>query len=299
MERWNLGWDRLQAANPDIVVLRVSGFGQTGPYAQRAAFGTVMEAMSGFAAVTGEPDGPPTLPPFGLADYIAGVTGAAAVSMALYDRKTNGGGGQEIDLSLLMPILGSVGIGPAIFQTTGRLQPRYGNLGDGGTAPRNMYQTADGQWVALSASAPAVAERVMNLVGHPEVIPEPWFETNAGRWDHVEELDAYVGDWIRARTREDVVQQFSAAGAAVGPVYTAEDILADAHIQESEMLVHFEDADIGDVVQTAPLFKMSKTPGSIRFLGTDAASAAKEILEDELGLSSTDLEQLRVDGVIA
>lgn len=299
LERWGLGWSEVQKANPDIISLKTSGFGQNGPYASRAAFGTVAEAMSGFAAVTGEPDGPPMLPPFGLADYIAGVSGAGAVAMALYERQRNGGGGQEIDQTLLLPIMGATGIGPAIFQATGQLQQRLGNLGDGGTAPRNVYPTADGRWVALSASAHSIAERVMRLVGHPEVLDEPWFSTNAGRWDHVEDVDAYVGDWIKQRTQAEVVEAFSEAGAAVGPVYTAEDILADPQITGTEMIVQFDDPDVGRVAQTAPLFRMSKTPGAIRFLGTAYSSAAEEVLQGELGLVAEDLETLRADGVIA
>ena len=299
LEKWGLGWSEIRKANPDIIQLKVSGFGQTGPYSGRAAFGTVTEAMSGFAAVTGEPDGPPTLPPFGLADYIAGVSGAGAVAMALYERERNGQGGQEIDQSLLLPIMGATGIGPAIFQATGQLQKRLGNFGDGGTAPRNVYPTADGKWVALSASAHNIAERVMRLVGHPEVLDEPWFSTNAGRWDHVDEVDSYVGSWISLRSQAEVVEAFSEAGAAVGPVYTAEDILADPQITETEMIVQFDDPDVGRVAQTAPLFGMSRTPGAIRFLGTSYSSAAEEVLQGELGLAPEDLEKLRADGVIA
>lgn len=298
LDRWGLDWETMHAANPDLIVLRITGFGQTGPYANRAGFGTIVEAMSGFAAITGEPDGPPLLPPFGLADSTAGVVGAGAVAMALYHRAAHGGSGQEIDLSLLAPIISSMGIGPAIYQATGQLQPRYGNLGDGGTAPRNLYKTADGEWVALSAAAHSVAERVLTVVGHQEVIHEPWFSTNAGRWEHVEELDGYVRGWIAQRSQATVIETFAEAGAAIGPVYSAKDIVADPHVRAAEMLVPVKDEDIGEMLQNAPLFKLSQTPGSIRFLGTSFASATVEILHGEMGLARETIDELRAGGVI-
>ena len=227
LARWGLGWEQLQAANPQIIVLRITGYGQYGPYSGQAAFGTVVEAMSGLAAITGEADGGPILPNFGLADSIAGITGAGAVAMALYHRDAKGGGGQEIDLSLLAPVMSAVGIGPAIYQKTGALQSRLGSRGDGGTAPRNVYQTADGGWVALSAVAQSVADRVFTVIGHEEYLEQPWFRTNSGRWDHVEEVDALVGEWIGERSQEEVLRLFSEAGAAIGPVNTAKDILED------------------------------------------------------------------------
>ena len=273
----------MRAANPGIIVLRITGFGQTGPYSDRAAFGTVVEAMSGFSAITGDPDGPPILPPFGLADSIAGMTGAGAVAMALYHRETSGGEGQEIDLSLLAPLMSVVGIGPAIYQRTGALQPRYGNRGgDGGASPRNVYQTADGQWVALSAVAQSVADRVFILIGREDLLEQPWFRTAAGRFDHLIELDTLVAEWISERNQDDVIRIFAEAGAAIGPVNTAKDLLEDPQVQAAEILIHFEDQDIGDVVQNAPLFKMSRTPGSIRFLGAEHASSSEQIFIGEL-----------------
>jgi crotonobetainyl-CoA:carnitine CoA-transferase CaiB-like acyl-CoA transferase len=299
LARWGLGWEQLQAANPNIIVLRITGYGQYGPYSGQAAFGTVVEAMSGLAAITGEADGGPILPNFGLADSIAGVTGAGAVAMALYHRDAKGGGGQEIDLSLLAPIMSAVGIGPAIYQKTGALQSRLGSRGDGGTAPRNVYKTVDGGWVALSAVAQSVADRVFTVIGHEEYLELPWFQTNSGRWDHVDEVDALVGEWIGARSQEEVLRLFSEAGAAIGPVNTAKDILEDPQVIAAQFLVHIEDNDVGDVVQNAPLFKMSKTPGKIRFLGAAHASSSDEVFELELGKSKDELEKLRANGVIA
>ena len=178
-ERWGLGYDALKDINPGLVLVRITGFGQTGPYRERAGFGTLAEAMSGFAAITGEADGPPTLPPFGLADSIAGLTAANAALMALYHRDARGGAGQVIDVSILEPIVTVLGPQPTIYDQLGEIQERTGNRSSN-NAPRNTYRTADGKWVAVSTSANSVAQRVMRLVGHPELIDEPWFDTGSG-----------------------------------------------------------------------------------------------------------------------
>src|SRR4051794_25548434 len=176
MEKWGLGPDQLLTINPRLVMLRVTGFGQTGPYAQRRAFGTLMEAMSGFAHQTGEEDGPPTLPPFGLADGVAGITGAFAVVTALYRRASpvSNGQGEVIDLSLLEPLVGILGPGPTAFDQLGTITGRCGNRSLN-NAPRNTYITKDDRWVAISASTTSVAERVMRLVGRPDLVEQPWF----------------------------------------------------------------------------------------------------------------------------
>ena len=176
LENWGLGPEQLHGLNPGLIMLRVTGFGQTGPYATRRAFGTLAEAMSGFAHQTGEETGPPTLPPFGLADGVAGITGAFAVVSALYHRDCTGEqrAGQVIDLSLLEPLVGILGPGPSAFDQLGTIAGRHGNRSPN-NAPRNTYLTKDGRWVAISASATSVAERVMHLVGRPDLVEEPWF----------------------------------------------------------------------------------------------------------------------------
>ncbi|MEC4571989.1 CaiB/BaiF CoA transferase family protein, partial [Streptomyces virginiae] len=178
LERWGLGWPELSAANPRLVLARVTAFGQQGPYAHRPGFGTLAEAMSGFAAVTGEPDGPPTLPPFGLADSIAALTCAYAVMTALAGRDRTGHG-QVVDLAIIEPILTVIGPQPLWYDQLGYVQPRTGNR-SANNSPRNTYRSADGRWLAVSASAQSIAERVMRLVGRPELIAEPWFATGAG-----------------------------------------------------------------------------------------------------------------------
>lgn len=276
LERWGIGPDVLQKVNPRLIVVRVTGFGQTGPYASRAGFGTLAEAMSGFAHMTGEADGPPTLPAFGLADSIAGIAASAAVSMALYEREGSGLG-QVIDLSLLAPIMTAVGPGPMQYQQTGVVPHRHGNRSVN-NSPRNTYRTSDGHWLAISTSAQVIAERVLTLVGHPEVIDEPWFRSGRERAEHADLLDELVGTWILARTRSEVMEAFTAAGAAVAPVYSAKDILEDEHVRATRMITYVEDDQLGPLAMHDVLWGMSKTPGRVRFAGRPLGADTDEVL---------------------
>ena len=277
LERWGLGPDVLQAINPGLILVRVTGFGQTGPYSSRAGFGTLAEAMSGFAHLTGQPDGPPTLPAFGLADSIAGIAASSAVSMALFARERNGGQGQVIDLDLLSPIMTAVGPAPTVYQQTGTVGMRHGNRSTN-NAPRNAYRTCDDHWVVISTSAQAIAERVMRLVGHPEVIDEPWFAAGNTRAAHGDLLDEMVGSWIAARTREEVVAAFTDAGAAIAPIYSARDIVEDPHVRETQMLTEVPDDDFGPLLQHNVMWRMSETPGSIRFTGREMGQDRKSVV---------------------
>lgn len=294
-ERWGLSPEVLVEANPRLVLVRVSGFGQTGPYASRAGFGTLAEAMSGFAHLTGEPDGPPTLPAFGLADSIAGIAASSAVSMALLARERTGRG-QVIDMSLLAPIMTAVGPGPMAFQQTGQVGMRQGNRSVN-NSPRNTYRTRDGQWVAISTSAQAIAERVLTLVGHPEVLEEPWFASGRERAQHADLLDGYVGGWIAERTRADVVAAFTEAGAAVAPVYDARDIYEDEHVRATGMITHVDDAELGELAMHDVMWGMSETPGEIRFTGRALGEDTDEVLA-EAGVTKAELDELRSRGVV-
>lgn len=296
LEKWGLGPEVLLELNPALVLVRVTGFGQSGPYADRAGFGTIAEAMSGFAHLTGQADGPPTLPAFGLADSIAGIAASSAVAMALYERERNGGRGQVIDLDLLLPIMTAVGPGPTVYDQVGVVGQRMGNRSSN-NAPRNTYETADGHWVAVSTSAQAIAERVMRLVGHPEVVDEPWFASGHQRAAHADELDAMVGGWIAARKRADVVAAFTAAGAAVGPVYSARDLTEDPHVRETGMLTTVETEQLGPVLQHGVMWRMSRTPGAVRHAGRPLGADTDAVL-GELGLSDEERADLRLRGVI-
>lgn len=295
-ERWGLDWDTLRNVNRGLVFARVTGFGQDGPYRERRAFGTLVEAMSGFAHLTGQPDGPPTLPAFGLADSIAGVSGVAAVMMALYARDVHEAGGQVIDLSLLEPIMMAVGPAPTVHHRTGAIPVRTGNRSNN-NAPRNLYRTVDGHWLAVSTSSHAIAVRVLELVGHPEVTAEDWFATGSGRAAHADLLDEHVGSWIAVRTRSDVMAAFESAGAAIAPVYDAADLVADPQVIAREMLVKVEDDDLGELLQHNVLFRLSETPGSIRFTGRAPYADTDEVLEG-LGISLERRAELRSAGVI-
>jgi crotonobetainyl-CoA:carnitine CoA-transferase CaiB-like acyl-CoA transferase len=298
LERWGIGPQQLHEVNPRLILLRLTGFGQTGPYAHRPGFGTLAEAMSGFAHLTGEADGPPTLPSFGLADSICALAGVSAVTMALRHREVGGGQGQVIDLSILAPIMTAVGPAPTVYQQSGIIETRHGNRSTN-NAPRNTYRTKDGSWVAVSTSAQQIAERVMALVGHPEVTAEPWFSTGRGRFDHVDQLDAYVGEWIAARDRDEVLRAFTEADAAIAPVYDAKDIVEDPHIRETEMLVEVPDEDLGPILMHNVLWGMSQTPGRIRFTGRRLGADTDAVLTGELGLEPESVERLRQQGVVA
>jgi crotonobetainyl-CoA:carnitine CoA-transferase CaiB-like acyl-CoA transferase len=296
LERWGLGYDVLSGLNPRLILLRVTGFGQRGPYATRPAFGTLVEAMSGFAHLTGQPDGPPTLPAFGLADSIAGIAGAAAVSMALYQRERDGTG-QEIDLDLLSPIMTAVGPGVIYADQLGLDQERTGNRSSN-NAPRNTYRTADGHWVAISTSANAIAERVLRLVGHPEVIEDPWFRTGRQRATHADQLDGYVGDWIGARTRDEVIDAFEAAGAAVAPVYKPSELLDDPQVKALNLITTVADDDLGPIRMQNVMWRMGRTPGRIRSTGRERGADTARILEAE-GLTKAEIDELLTRGIIS
>ncbi|SHK98499.1 Crotonobetainyl-CoA:carnitine CoA-transferase CaiB [Pseudonocardia thermophila] len=292
LERWGIGPEKLHEVNPRLIIVRVTGFGQKGPYAQRAGFGTLAEAMSGFAHLTGEADGPPTLPAFGLADSICGIAASSATAMALYHRDNGGGSGQIIDMSLLEPILTAVGPGPIEYDQLGIVGHRHGNRSTN-NAPRNTYRTKDGRWVAISTSANQIAERVLRLVGHPEVVDEPWFATGAQRAEHADELDEYVGSWIAERTRDEVIKEFTEAGAAVAPIYDARDIVNDEHVRATEMLTTVDDPDLGPVLMHNVMWRMSQTPGSIRFTGRSLGADTDAVLVDELGYDPQTVAELR------
>ncbi|MGI5270063.1 CaiB/BaiF CoA transferase family protein [Nonomuraea sp. CA-218870] len=298
LERWGLSPDTLLELNPRLVIARVTGFGQFGPYSGRPGFGTLAESMSGFAAVTGEPDGPPTLPPFGLADGVAALTCVSAVTMALHHRDRPGGTGrgQVVDLAIIEPLVTLLGPQPMVWDQLGRVQPRTGNRSVN-NAPRNTYRTRDGRWVAISTSANSIAERVMRLVGHPEVIDEPWFASGAERAEHADLLDGYVGGWIAERDLDEVVREFEAAQAAVAPIYDVRDVFEDPQYQALDTITTVDDEDLGPLRMQNMLFRLSATPGSIRWTGR-ARGADNDDVWGGLGLSTEDLAALRDKGIV-
>ncbi|WP_327182508.1 CaiB/BaiF CoA transferase family protein [Streptomyces sp. NBC_01334] len=295
LEKWDLGWDALSAANPRLVLTRVTAFGQFGPYAHRPGFGTLAEAMSGFAAITGEPDASPTLPPFGLADSIAGLATAYAVMTALAARDRTGEG-QVVDMAIIEPILTVLGPQPLWYDQLGYVQARTGNR-SANNAPRNTYRTADGNWVAVSTSAQSIAERVMRLVGRPDLVDEPWFATGADRAAHADLLDEAVGSWIAARSRTDVLAAFEKAEAAIAPIQDVRDVMADPQYQALDTITAVEDPELGRIRMQNVLFRLSSTPGAIRWPGRPHGADTEEVLT-ELGLTKAELTSLREAGAV-
>ena len=298
LEKWGLGWDILHQRNPRLILARVTGYGQTGPYKTEPGFGTIAEAFSGFAAITGAADGPPTLPSFGLADGVAAAYGMFAVMTALYHRDAQGGGvGQVIDLSIYEPLFQILGPQPLQYDQCGVVQKRTGNRSLN-NAPRNTYQTKDGAWVAVSTNSPSIVQRVLTLCGGPDVAADPRFQTPQGRVAHIDEVDGVVANWVRRHTLDEVLDAFREAQAAIGPVYDIAQIMEDPQYEARDDIVTIEDEDLGPIKMTNAFPYLSLTPGQVRHAGPRKGQHNEDILGGELGLSANEQRQLREKGVI-
>jgi len=296
LEGWNLAPERLHQANPRLVVCRVSGFGQDGPYARRPGFGSLAEAMSGLAHMTGMEDGPPILPPIALADEVAGVLGAYAIMLALYHRDAQGGAGQVIDLSLFEGLFSMTGPVAAVYDRLHLVTGRHGNRIHF-AAPRNAYETGDGRWVAVSGTSQSVAERIFRAIGRPDLIEDPRFATNEDRVQHAAELAEAIGTGIAGHTLEEVMGAFGEEEAAVAPVLDIEGIFRDIQYRARHTIVQVPDEDLGEVTMPAAHPRLSETPGEIRHTGLGKGAANADVY-GELGLGDEDLARLRGDGVI-
>jgi crotonobetainyl-CoA:carnitine CoA-transferase CaiB-like acyl-CoA transferase len=273
LERLGLGPDVLQSRNPGLVLVRVSGFGQDGPYARRPGFATIAEAMSGLAGLMGEPDGAPLLPPIALTDEITALAGAFATMVALRHRDRTGEG-QVVDVNLLESVLQMMGPLPAAYATHGYLQPRLGS-GIPYSTPRGTYRCADGVWVAVSSSSDSVARRVLEVLG---IADDARFATFGARMEHRDELERAAGEWIAARPSSEVLAAFEQAEAAIAPVYSMADVVADPHVKERAALV-----EVDGVLMQAPVARLSRTPGQIRHAGRMPGADTDAVLR-ELGL---------------
>jgi crotonobetainyl-CoA:carnitine CoA-transferase CaiB-like acyl-CoA transferase len=268
LERLGLGPDVLLQRNPTLVITRITGFGQDGPYAHKPGFATIAEAMSGFAAINGEPDGGPLLPPIALTDEVAGLAGAFATMVALHS-----GVGQVVDVNLLESLFQLMGPLMSAYQLSGYLQPRAGSAIPY-TVPRGTYRCADGTWVAISTSADSVAVRVLGLLG---VADDPRFSTFAGRMEHRDDLEEIVTAWIGARTAADVVATFDAAEAAIAPVMTMADVAADPHVRARGMV-----AEVDGTPMQGLIARLSATPGRLRWAGRPLDADGPDIRADAL-----------------
>lgn len=299
LEKWGIGYEQLAADNPGLVMVRVTAFGQTGPWRDRPGFGTIAEAMSGFAHINGHPDGPPTLPPFALGDAITGIFGACAAMFALRHRdSTPNGRGQSIDLSIYEPVFWLLGPQLSLFDQLGEIQGRTGNRAPF-TSPRNLYESADGRWIAVSASAQSIAERLMRMVGEDHYLSEPWFADHVGRLAHVDELDEVIGSWIGSRTCEQVLTASEEYEVAAFPVYTAADIAVDEQYLARESFTTVND-DQGVPVKLQNVVPvLSETPGRHRWLGPALGAHNREVLIEELGFEEADLQRWERDAIVA
>jgi crotonobetainyl-CoA:carnitine CoA-transferase CaiB-like acyl-CoA transferase len=296
LEQMQLGPAVLHARNADLILVRISGFGQTGPYAPLPGFGSLVEAMSGLAARTGFADREPVLPPLALADMIAGLYGANAVATALFARERGRARGQIIDVSLLEAMFSVLGPEAAIYRATGTVKERTGS-GSSTTSPRNVYRCADGKHVAMSASIQSMAKRVFEVIGRAEMIDDPRFRTNSDRVRNRVLVDEIIGGWFAVRTREAALDEMRRAGVTVAPVYGIDDAVDDAHFREREILVEAEDGDLGSVPMHNIVPRLSATPGVWRRPAPGLGEHSEEILA-EAGYDSAAIAALRRDGVL-
>jgi crotonobetainyl-CoA:carnitine CoA-transferase CaiB-like acyl-CoA transferase len=296
LEKLGVGPDRLLAVNPKLIITRISGFGQTGPYAPRPGFGTLVEAMSGFADRNGFADREPVLPPLALADMIAGLSGAMAVLAAVRAVEMRRGGGQVIDLSLLEPMVSVLGPEALIHQLTGQTRKRVGSASES-NSPRNVYATSDGGWVAISASTQAMTQRLFRTIGRADLNDHPHFNSNETRVQHREEVDAIVGSWIGARPLAETMAVFEDAGVTAAPVYNIAQFMADPHVHERGIIVETPDAELGSVPAHDVTPRLSATPGSLRNPAPTIGQHNSEIY-GRIGYPPERVETLRSTGVI-
>ncbi|SFP83659.1 CaiB/BaiF CoA transferase family protein [Tranquillimonas alkanivorans] len=296
LEKMGLGPAVLAERFPELILLRVSGFGQTGPYAPRPGFGTLVEGMSGFAHRNGEEGGDPLLPPLALADMIAGLYGSNALLMALRSREQTGLG-QVVDLSLLEAMVSVLGPEPLDYRMTGLPKPRVGN-GSNTSSPRNVYRSSDGHFIAVSASVQNAATRLFNTIGRPDMNSDPRFATNEARIKRREEVDRIVGEWIGARSRDELMEVFEREGITAAPLYSVEDIVEDRHFVDREVFVEVPDTDLGSIPTHAPLPRLSATPGRLRRPAPSVGQHGRDILA-EAGFALEEIDAMICSGLIA
>ena len=296
LEQWQLGPEVLHATNPKLVIVRISGWGQSGPDRSVPGFGSLVEARSGFAAMNGFADRPPVLPPLALADMVAGLYGAVAALVALRHCEVDQGKGQVVDLPLFDPLLSILGPQAALYELTGELPERLGSRSNL-TAPRNSYRCRDGQFVALSASMQSMYERLMRTIGRPELIEDNRFLTNADRVQNNDQLDRVVAQFIESHDQYDVLQIFRDAGVTVGPVHDTLGMLNDPLVKENKVMVRLPDEEIDSVVMHNVAARLSETPGLIRSPAPTLGEHNSEILGD-IGIDETELSTLGEQGVI-
>ena len=296
LEQMGLGPEVLLAGNPKLVVIRISGWGQTGPYRRRPGFGTLVEGISGFASFNGFPDREPVLPPMYRADSYAGLYGAIGAMIALREVEVNGGKGQVIDLPLLDPLFHVLGPQAASYRLTGRVKPRTGSRSTN-SGPRNAYRTSDGKYVALSASTQKMAERLFSAIGRSDLIDNPRYQTNAERVKNAEELDAIIGEFVAARTQAENVAFFERAEVTIGPIYDIAQILEDPHFIDREVLADYPDPDMGAFPMHHVVPRLMGTPGAVRLHAPRLGQHNRELLA-EVGVDAARYAKMLAAGAV-
>jgi len=298
LERWNIGYEQLREINPRLVMLRISGYGQTGPNAHRAAYDRIALAFSGLLHITGEADGPPIRPGVSQADYQSAILGAFAVMMALYHRDAKGGEGQLIDLALYEAVFRFTDVLVTAYDQMGVVRERRGNL-HFAAAPGNHFATNDGRYLVLTVSSDGVFRRLCDAMReHPEMADDPRFVNHAGRWQHVDHLNGLVGAWIQSLPVADVMTRLDAAGVPHSLVYSAADIHADPHYAARGAIEAVPHPDLGSLRMPAPQPRLSGTPAPPIRRAPDLGADTDDILHELLGLAPEALQALRDKGVI-
>ncbi len=297
MKEWGLDYDTLSAENRGLVMLHISGYGQDGPYSGRPGMGTLAEAFSGFAHVTGEPDRPPTLPPFPFADGVASLSGTYAVLAAIYARDRNGGFGDEIDLSLYEPLLSMMGAMVIDYDQLGIVMKRKGNRSTW-TVPRNAYRTKDDRWVAVSCAANTIAQRLFRAIGRDDMADDPTLATNPQRVKRLEECDGVIAKWISEHTQEETLQRFYEYDVVAGPICDVAQISADPHVKHRGTIVEVDDPALGNIRIQNVVPRFRRAPGRIRWPGKPAIGSDTTAVLSALGYGTEDIERLKAAGVI-
>ena len=296
LEKWGVGPDKLLELNKNLIILRISGWGQTGIYKDAPGFGSLVEGMSGFASMTGEENQKPLLPPLALADMVAGLTGFGAILMAVIASKKNQIGGQVIDLSLFEPLFSILGPWAASYKISGKIPPRIGNRSNV-AAPRGIYKTKDNKFVSLSASMQSMWEKLAITIGAQELINDPKFLTNSDRLSNQDDLDDVISNFIKKFDRDPLLKLFSEKGITVGPVLDISEIIEHPYVLDRKILIEHYNNNYGNILMHQAFPRLSKTPGKVKSSAPSIGENTNDILK-EIGLTKSQIEKLRINKII-
>jgi len=296
LEKWGVGPDKLLELNKNLIILRISGWGQTGIYKDAPGFGSLVEGMSGFASMTGEENQKPLLPPLALADMVAGLTGFGAILMAVIASKKNQIRGQVIDLSLFEPLFSILGPWAASYKISGKIPPRIGNRSNV-AAPRGIYKTKDNKFVSLSASMQSMWEKLAITIGAQELINDPKFLTNSDRLSNQDDLDDVISNFIKKFDRDPLLKLFSEKGITVGPVLDISEIIEHPYVLDRKILIEHYNNNYGNILMHQAFPRLSKTPGKVKSSAPSIGENTNDILK-EIGLTKSQIEKLRDNKII-